>query len=52
LVARARLRRLDRERDLNRLLARDLARFPDLLAEMREEEIQRVYRVVAAWMPE
>ena len=52
LVARAGLRRLDQERDLNRLLVRDLARFPDLLAEMREEEIQRVYRVVAAWLPE
>jgi AcrR family transcriptional regulator len=50
VVARAGLRRLDQERDLNRLLVRDLAGFPDLLAEMREGEIQRVYRVVAAWL--
>lgn len=50
VLARAGLRRLDQERDLNRLLVRDLARFPDLLEEMREGEMRRVYRVVAAWL--
>jgi hypothetical protein len=48
VVARAGLRRLDQERDLSRLLVRDLARFPDLLAEMGQEEIEPIYRVVAA----
>jgi AcrR family transcriptional regulator len=50
VVARAGLRRLDQERDLNRLLLRDLASFPDLLVEMRDEEVARVYRVVAGWL--
>lgn len=49
-VARAGLRRLDQERDLNRLLARDLAHFADLLAEMRDDEIGRVYQVVEQWL--
>jgi AcrR family transcriptional regulator len=52
VIARAGLRRLEEERDLSRLLVRDLARFPDLLAEMAKEEIQPVYRVVAAWLAE
>src|SRR5215218_2378003 len=52
VVARAGLERLDQERDLSRLLVRDLARFPDLLAEMAKEEIEPVYRVVAAWLAE
>ena len=51
-IARAGLRRLDQERDLNRLLVRDLARFPDLLVEMAHEEIEPVYRVVATWLAE
>ena len=50
VIARAGLRRLDQERDLTRLLVRDLARFPDLLAEMGREEIEPVYRVVAEWL--
>jgi AcrR family transcriptional regulator len=50
MVARAGLRRLDRERDLNRLLVRDLGRFPDLLTAMREGEIQRIYRLVTQWL--
>jgi AcrR family transcriptional regulator len=49
-LARAGLQRLDRERDLNRLLVRDLARFPDLLATMRQDEIQRIYGVVSRWL--
>jgi AcrR family transcriptional regulator len=52
VIARAGLRRLDQERDLTRLLVRDLARFPDLLADMAEEEIEPVYRVVATWLAE
>jgi HTH-type transcriptional dual regulator CecR, C-terminal domain len=50
VLARAGLQRLDQERDLNRLLVRDLAGFPDLLAQMREDEIQRIYRVVSHWL--
>jgi AcrR family transcriptional regulator len=50
VIARAGLRRLDQERDLNRILVRDLARFPDLLAEMGREEIEPVFRVVAEWL--
>ena len=49
-LAHAGLQRLDQERDLNRLLVRDLARFPDLLAQMRDDEIQRIYRVVSHWL--
>jgi HTH-type transcriptional dual regulator CecR, C-terminal domain len=49
-LAHAGLHRLDQERDLNRLLVRDLARFPDLLAQMREDEIRRIYRVVSRWL--
>ena len=52
VIARAGLRRLDQERDLTRLVVRDLARFPDLLAEMGRDEIVPVYRVVAAWLAE
>jgi AcrR family transcriptional regulator len=50
VIARAGLRRLDQERDLTWLLVRDLARFPDLLAEMGRDEIQPVYQAVAAWL--
>jgi AcrR family transcriptional regulator len=52
VIARAGLRRLDQERDLTRLVVRDLARFPDLLTEMAQEEIEPVYQVVAAWLAE
>ena len=52
VIARAGLRRLDQERDLSRLLVRDLARFPDLLAEMAQEEIQPVYQAVGTWLAE
>src|SRR6266496_3629940 len=50
VIARAGLRRLDQERDLTRLLVRDLARFPDLLERMGDGEIRRVYRVVTQWL--
>jgi AcrR family transcriptional regulator len=52
VIARAGLRRLDQERDLTRLLVRDLGRFPDLLAEMAQEETEPVFRVVATWLAE
>jgi hypothetical protein len=29
---------------------RDLACLPDLLAKMREDEIQRIYRIVSQWL--
>ena len=50
VLARAGLRRLDQERDLNRLLVRDLASFPDLLAAVGEGELGRVYRAVTRWL--
>jgi AcrR family transcriptional regulator len=43
LIADAGLRRLESERDLNRILVRDLARFPRLLAMFREGEMARVH---------
>jgi AcrR family transcriptional regulator len=52
VIARAGLRRLDEERDLTRLLVRDLARFPNLLTEMAKEEIEPVYQTIAAWLAE
>lgn len=49
-VARAGLRRLAEERDLNRLLLRDLATFPDLLELVRVQEVARVHEAVTAWV--
>lgn len=49
-LARAGLRRLEQERDVNRLLLRDLADFPALLEAFRQQELQRVYRVLTAWL--
>lgn len=49
-VARAGLRRLEQERDVNRLLLRDLAQFPDLLAEFRQHELRRLFDALAAWL--
>lgn len=49
-VARAGLRRLAEERDLNRLLLRDLATFPDLLELVRVQELVRVHEAVTAWV--
>lgn len=49
-VAVAGLRRLDQERDLNRLLLRDLAAFPDLLAMVRDRELRRVHAGFTAWL--
>lgn len=52
VVALAGLRRLEQERDLNRLLVRDLEQFPDLLEQMRVDEIGKVHEAVAAWLAE
>ena len=49
-VARAGLRRLEHERDLNLLIVRDLARFPDLLDLVRVDEVRRVHGATAAWL--
>jgi AcrR family transcriptional regulator len=49
-VARAGLRRLGEERDLNRLLLRDLASFPDLLEQVRVGELKRVHDALTAWL--
>ena len=49
-VARAGLRRLAEERDINRLLLRDLASFPDLLELVRAQELRRVHDAVTEWL--
>lgn len=49
-VARAGLRRLDEERDVNRLLLRDLASFPDLLEQVRAHELKRVHDAFTAFL--
>jgi len=50
LLARAGLRRLDHERDLNRLVVRDLNRFPQLLAEVGSGEMRRIHQATARWL--
>jgi AcrR family transcriptional regulator len=47
-VAVAGLQRLQSERDLNRILLRDLEAFPDLLAQFRDEELRRLHALLAA----
>lgn len=49
-IARAALRRLEHERDLNRLLLRDLADFPELLAMVRDSELRRVHGGLTHWL--
>jgi AcrR family transcriptional regulator len=49
-VARAGLRRLAEERDINRLLLRDLATFPDLLELVRAQELGRVHDALTGWL--
>lgn len=49
-VARAGLARLEQERDVNRLLLRDLASFPDLLDRVRERELLRVHTAVTEFL--
>lgn len=50
LIARAGLRRLEHDRDVNRLVLRDLARFPELLAKVRDDEILRTFTTFALWL--
>jgi hypothetical protein len=49
-VARAGLRRLQQERDLDRILLRDLRDFPDLLAEVEHDEMRRASGAVTEWL--
>lgn len=49
-IARAALARLDHERDLNRLLIRDLAHHPELLALVRDHELRSVHGALAGWL--
>ena len=44
------LRRLDLERDLNRLVVRDLRQFPDLMDKVREREMHRIATGLAQWL--
>ena len=50
VVARTGLRRLEEQRDVNRLVLRDLAQFDDLLAMVRDQEIRRFYGAFTAWL--
>ena len=49
-VARAGLARLEQERDVNRLLLRDLAAFPDLLDRVRANELARVHLALTGFV--
>ena len=49
-IARAGLRRLEHESDLNRLLLRDLRDFPELLAMVRDTELRRVHGGLSGWL--
>jgi AcrR family transcriptional regulator len=49
-IARAGLARLDHERNLNRLLLRDLSDFPDLLAGIRDRELRRTHAALTHWL--
>jgi AcrR family transcriptional regulator len=49
-LARAGLRRLEEEGDLNRLVMRDLSQFPDLLAQVGQDDIGRIFRAFAGWL--
>ena len=49
-VARAGLRRLEQERDVNRLLLHDLADFPDLLEAFRRDELASVLAALTGWL--
>jgi AcrR family transcriptional regulator len=50
VVARAGLRRLEDERDFNRILVRDLQKFPDLLARAKNNEISSNHKGLANWL--
>src|SRR5690554_2261178 len=50
MIAVAGLRRLEQERDFNRVLIKDLSQFPELLEIARTEEIARIHAAVAEWL--
>ena len=50
VVARAGLRRLEDERDFNRILVRDLQKFPALLARAKTDEISSNHKGLATWL--
>jgi AcrR family transcriptional regulator len=50
IVARAGLRRLEQEHDLNRLAMRDLSQFPEQLDRVGREDIAPVFRAFAEWL--
>lgn len=49
-LGRAALRRLEQERDVNRLLLCDLASFPDLLEQVRDRELRRDLEAVTEFV--
>ncbi len=51
-IARAGLRRLENERDFNRMLVRDLQKFPALLARAKTDEISSNHKGLATWLSE
>lgn len=50
VVARAGLSRLEEERDFNRILVRDLQKFPDLLARAKTDEIASNHKGLTTWL--
>lgn len=50
MIAVAGLRRLEQERDFNRVLIKDLSLFPELLEIARTEEIARIHTAIADWL--
>jgi AcrR family transcriptional regulator len=50
MIAVAGLRRLEQERDFNRILIKDLSLFPELLEIARTEEIARIHAAIADWL--
>ena len=50
MIAVAGLRRLEQERDFNRVLIKDLSLFPELLEIARTEEIARIHAAIADWL--
>lgn len=49
-IATAGLARLDQERDLNRIILRDLRFFPELLELVRDDEMNKIQAVLSEWL--
>jgi AcrR family transcriptional regulator len=49
-IAKAALVRLDQERDLNRIILRDLKGFPELSELVRTEEMNNIQAVLTGWL--